>query len=245
MRGSKALSADEAEVEFCAQLEAMRSNVDKALGYLTVEMTSNEVAADSKKLYDAATNAGFHWNTQQSAYMDATVIALRRCMTNGSYNLDRMVAAAGDLRIYLPERRKARGHANIGGYQPTQVDLMRLKAYVEILKKRERSLFRDYVDKAVAHSVVPPRSTSLLLPKGASYRRLHGLLSALELLNNKLYNLYFNGHGPSPYYRAKSFWVHFDAPQRSGSSSTSSRLIRSTRKFYASLGCINDRVEED
>jgi hypothetical protein len=245
MPKSKALSVDEAEAEFCAQLEAMRSNVDKALGYLTVEMTSNEVAAGSKKLYSAATSAGFHWNTQQSAYMDATVIALRRCMTNGSYNLDRMVTAASDSRIYSPERRKVRGHANTDGYQPTPVDLVRLKAYVEILKKRERSLFRNYVDKGVAHSVVPPGSTGRLLPKGASYRRLHGLLSALELLNNKLYNLYFNGHGPAPYYRAKSFWFHFDAPERSGSSSTSSRLIKSTKEFYASLGCINDRVEED
>lgn len=241
----KTLSIEEAEAEFCEQLEAMRSNVEKALGYLTVEMASNEVAAGSNKLYDAAIAAGFHWNMQQAAYMDAAVIALRRCMTSGSYNLDRMVTAASDVRIYSPERRQARGRINCGGYEPSPTDLARLKSYVDILKKRERSLFRDYVDKGVAHSVVSPNSTGRLLPKGASYRRLHGLLSALELLNNKLYNLYFNGHIPTPYYRAKSFWFYFDARKRSGSSTTSSRLIRSTRDFYTSLGCINDRVEED
>lgn len=245
MPRGKVLSIEEAEAEFCAQLEAMRSNVDKALGYLTAEMTSNEVAAGSNKLYDAATAAGLHWNTQQAAYMDAAVIALRRCMTSGSYNLDRMVTAASDVRIYSPERRRARGRVNGDGYEPSPADLARLESYVDILKKRERSLFRDYVDKGVAHSVVPPNSTGRLLPKGASYRRLHGLLSALELLNRKLYNLYFNGHSPSPYHRAKSFWFHFDAPKGSGSSTTSSRLIRSTRDFYTSLGCFNDRLEED
>jgi len=56
----KTLSIEEAEAEFCEQLEAMRSNVEKALGYLTVEMASNEVAAGSNKLYDAAIAAGFH-----------------------------------------------------------------------------------------------------------------------------------------------------------------------------------------
>lgn len=216
-RSTQHSTAGTPAVQFEAELEIFRTEVEAALQFYYGFLTIHAVAGDKKAVHKSLNSAPLFWNTNLGALQTATFIALGRIFGQASaHNIDQLMRIAQNHRQIFSKQALGARKQGAAASPPQWLsdylasakeanagDIRRWRQQVKDLRKIYEANYRDLRHQVFAHK---DRVDAAGLFAKTNIRELQRLLLELRALYQELWQLFFNGRKSN--YRIGRYSIH-------------------------------------